>query len=59
MPTEQVYAPGILVPLTFDPTADLLGSGTVGEVFKVTLHKYEISTIAVRPARRGLRTQSD
>jgi len=54
-----LYAPGILVPLTFDPIADLLGSGTVGDVFKVTLHKHQTSTLTVRPARRGLRTQSD
>ena len=36
MPTEQLYVPGFLVPFTFDPVTDLLGAGTVAQVFKVT-----------------------
>lgn len=44
MPTEQVWAPGFLLPLTFDTKSDLLGSGTVGEVFKVTFKKHQVST---------------
>lgn len=36
MPLEQVYLPESHNPFIFDPVQDLLGSGTVGEVFRVT-----------------------
>lgn len=45
---EQVFVPGVPVPLTFDPALDLLGSGTVGEVFQVTIGQEHGTFIKVR-----------
>ena len=59
MPTEHLRAPGILVPLAFDPAADLLGTGTVAQVFRVTLDKHQTEGLPVRLARRALRAHSD
>jgi hypothetical protein len=48
MPTEQLYAPDISDALIFDPVADLLGTGTVSEVFKVAVRRKPITTLTVR-----------
>jgi hypothetical protein len=56
MPTEQLYAPDIVDPLTFDPIADLLGAGTVSEVFRVTVRRNQLTTLTVRLKRKELCT---
>ncbi|KAJ8132087.1 hypothetical protein O1611_g1535 [Lasiodiplodia mahajangana] len=39
MSSSKIHAPGFESPLEFDVEQDLLGSGTVGEVFKVRLNR--------------------
>jgi hypothetical protein len=53
MPLEQVYPPESPNPFTFDPVQDLLGSGTVGEVFRVTHADFTVPKLVSSTSEAG------